>query len=265
MLSSLTLFPKKTHASAVAVYRPTLAIGGTVVAVMTAFEAAKTILEPRLTLTESHLQTIIFTTLIALVIGLSGIRNAAQLNQQLLKELNERKRAEKALRASEEQVRLLLDSTAEAIYGIDLEGNCTLCNTACARILGYDDPAELLGKHMHKIMHHSRPDGMPYQEKECRIYVAFQNGQGTHVDDEVLWRRDGSSFPAEYWSYPMRQNGRIIGSVVTFLDITKRRRTEEALRGSEQRFRTAFQHAPNGMCLTGFDAIVGHGRSAHHV
>ena len=138
---------------------------------------------------------------------------------------------------SGEQVRLLLDSTAEAIYGLDMQGNCMFCNSACLRFLGYKDPAELIGKKMHTMMHHSRPDGTPYPSEECRIYLAFRRGEGSHVDDEVVWRADGTSFPVEYWSYPIRKDNDLMGAVVTFVDITERRRALYALQQSEEMFR----------------------------
>jgi two-component system, LuxR family, sensor kinase FixL len=139
-----------------------------------------------------------------------------------------------ALRASEEQVRLLLDSTVEAIYGLDLEGNCTFCNRACMTTLGYHHTEELLGKNMHDLIHHTRPDGTDYPIHECRIYEAFRLGEGTHVDDEVFWKADGNSFPAEYRSFPVRRDGDLIGSVVTFLDITEQKRVADALRTQQE-------------------------------
>jgi PAS domain-containing protein len=98
----------------------------------------------------------------------------------------ERHRANVALREREEHIRLLLDSTGEAIYRIDLEGNCTFANSACALLLGYADTQQLLGRNMHSLMHHTRPDGSPYREDECRILESFRRNQGAHVDDEVL-------------------------------------------------------------------------------
>ena len=62
------------------------------------------------------------------------------------------------------------------------------------------------------------PDGTPYPMVECRIYQAFRVGKGVHVDDEVMWRRDGSSFPAEYRSYPMNHDGELVGSVLADWD-----------------------------------------------
>jgi two-component system cell cycle sensor histidine kinase/response regulator CckA len=150
---------------------------------------------------------------------------------------DERERAIQSLRESEERVRLLLDSTAEAIYGIDVQGICTFCNAASLRMLGYNNPSDLLGKQMHWLMHHTRADGKRYPIEECKIYMGFREGRGAHSDDEVLWKKDGSSFPAEYWSYPMFRDGKPIGSVVTFLDIAERKRAEEALRRSEARVR----------------------------
>jgi transcriptional regulator with PAS, ATPase and Fis domain len=93
---------------------------------------------------------------------------------------------EDALRERDEQVRLLLDSTAEAIYGIDLQGNCTFCNSACLRLLGYAAPSDLLGKNMHALMHDKRSDGTPYLVEECHIYQAHRRNQGTHINDEIF-------------------------------------------------------------------------------
>jgi PAS domain S-box-containing protein len=157
-------------------------------------------------------------------------RHAADLER----EVAERKRMEAALRESEEQVRLLLDSTGEAIYGQDLQGRCTFCNRACARLLGYPDAQALLGQDMHALIHHTRPDGRPYPKAECPILQTCQRGEGAHGDNEILWRKDGTSFPAEYWSYPIRRGAELIGSVVTFLDITERKRLEEQFRQSQK-------------------------------
>jgi PAS domain S-box-containing protein len=139
-------------------------------------------------------------------------------------------RTETQVREREEQVRLLLDSTAEALYGIGLDGRCTFSNAACARLLGYADPTDLLGKHMHELVHHTTPNGTPYPVEACPIYQALHQGAGMHADDEVFWRADGSSFPAEYWSYPVRRDGEVVGAVVTFVDITWRQRAEETMR-----------------------------------
>lgn len=158
--------------------------------------------------------------------------NMLAMNLQLsVGELTDKNRS---LLESEEQVRLLLDSTAEAIYGLDLEGNCTFANPACIRLLGYQDDSDLIGRHMHALIHHTRNDGTSYPGKECPIYGVLQTGNGIHIDDELLWRADGESFPSEYWSYPILRDGEINGAVVTFLDISERRKAEEGLRRSQK-------------------------------
>jgi len=150
-------------------------------------------------------------------------------------DITQRKRTEERLKKSEEQIRLLLNSTAEAIYGIDLQDKCTFANPSCLRMLGYANIDQLLGKKMHQLIHHSYPDGRPMAVEDCRMTQAFLEGRGMHVDDEVLWKADGSSFPVEYWSYPQVLNDSVYGAVVTFIDITERLETEKKLASEKQR------------------------------
>ena len=143
-------------------------------------------------------------------------------------------RPEEESRQNEGDLRLILDSTAEGIYVVDLEGKCTLCNASCLSMLGYSHESQLLGKNLHDIIHYKHPDGTHYPEEQCRIFQAFKKGQGTHVEDEVFWRADGTCFPVEYFSYPQYRNGKVIGAVVTFVDITERKKAERELRESER-------------------------------
>ncbi len=134
------------------------------------------------------------------------------------------------MEGSKNQLRLLLDSTAEAIYGVDLDGNCTFCNKNCLKVLGYAGENELLGKNMHRTMHHTKADGTPFPAEECGITNAVRLGVGKNADDEVFWRADGSWFFAEYHAYPQIQEGRVIGAVITFMDITQRKKHDEQIR-----------------------------------
>jgi len=144
------------------------------------------------------------------------------------------RRAEEALREREEFVTLLLDSTAEAIVGMDREGKCIFSNAACLRILGYAEVKDILGKDVHSLMHHSLADGREYAREQCQVFKMLATGECVHVVDEVLWRADGTSFPAEYWSYPMRRGNEIVGAVITFLDISERRSIEAQLRQAQK-------------------------------
>jgi len=124
--------------------------------------------------------------------------------------------------------RLLLDSTGDGMYSIGPDGNCTFLNRTAARMLGIA-PEEALGRNMHPLTHHSRADGSPYPLEECPIYRAFQAGQSHRMDDEVFWRGDGTSFPVEYSSSPILEDGALKGAVITFADITQRRQAESDL------------------------------------
>jgi PAS domain S-box-containing protein len=138
-----------------------------------------------------------------------------------------RTHAERALHDSEERLRIILDSTAEGIYGIDLQGRCTFCNQACLRILGYELVDELIGKKMHDLIHERREAGKSLPLEECRICRATD--EGVHVDNEALRRSNGTSFPAEYWRYPQLRGSEVVGAAVAFVDITKRKMAEAAL------------------------------------
>jgi PAS domain S-box-containing protein len=87
---------------------------------------------------------------------------------------------------------------------------------------------ELISQHMHSIIHHSKPDGTHYSQQECLIYAALKDRVIHHVDDEVFWRKDGTSFPVEYISNPILERGEIVGAVVTFRDITERLQAQQA-------------------------------------
>jgi PAS domain S-box-containing protein len=135
---------------------------------------------------------------------------------------------------AEEFAQLLLNSSGEGIYGIDLTGACTFANPATAALLGYESTDELLGKNMHQLVHHTRPNGEHYPIEECQIYRAFRKGKGTHVDSEVMFCANGNAFQCEYWSHPMIRDGEVVGCVVTFVDISERKRVENELRQIEK-------------------------------
>jgi PAS domain S-box-containing protein len=144
-------------------------------------------------------------------------------------DIDDRRRAERAVRESREQFRLLLECLGEGIYGIDCDGRCTFINRAAAEMLGLA-PEAALGKDMHPLTHHHRADGTPYPAEECPIILAIREGVRRRCDDEVLWRQDGSPFPVEYSSHPIYDGDVITGAVIAFTDITQRKRAEGAIR-----------------------------------
>jgi PAS domain S-box-containing protein len=144
----------------------------------------------------------------------------------IIRDITERKQVEDVLKEAEELFRLLLQSTDQGIYGIDTQGNCTFINYAGAQMLGHTSE-DVIGQNMHILIHHSHADGSPYPEALCPIYLAYQNQQGTRNADEVFWRKDGSSFPVEYSSYPIISDSQSKGAVIAFFDITERKEIEQ--------------------------------------
>jgi PAS domain S-box-containing protein len=143
-------------------------------------------------------------------------------------DITERKQAEKAMTEAEERSRLLLESAGEGIFGTNADGELTFINPAAIRMLGFAAD-ELLGKKIHDTIHHSHSDGSDYSVEKCPMWAAYTNGVRGEVDDEVLWRKDGSSFDVHYNSMPIRKDDEIVGSVITFSDITQRVKAAEEL------------------------------------
>ena len=134
---------------------------------------------------------------------------------------------------------LVLQAAGEGIYGIDHDGRCVFVNSAAARLIGRRS-SELIDQPHHQIFHHSRADGTPYPAEQSPILATIWSGQSSRVDDEVFWRKDGSSFPVSYVSTPMRErNGAISGAVVVFRDLTDLRRTQAELSNAVVELRAA--------------------------
>jgi PAS domain S-box-containing protein len=150
--------------------------------------------------------------------------------------------------ANFERNQLILSTVGEGIYGLDGEGRTAFVNPAACEMLGFK-AEELVGQPMHDLIHHSYPDGTPYPREECQMYAAFKDGEVHRVDEEVLWRKDGSNFPAGYTSTPIRQGNQAIGSVVTFRDITERKKADRELRESERQLTVAVENISDGFVM----------------
>lgn len=159
----------------------------------------------------------------------------------VMHDVTERKKAEIALSESNQELHSLLNSMAEGAYGVDTDGNCRFVNRSFLRILGYDHEDEIIGKHIHGLIHHSQADGSPYPSTECRMYAAYRCNEEIHVADEVFWRKDGTAIPVEYWSQPIITDGVITGAIATFVDISQRKKTEEAALSAAQYARSLIE------------------------
>lgn len=147
----------------------------------------------------------------------------------VLSDITNRKQSEEELSQLRRRNELILNSAGEGIYGLDLNGNTTFVNPAAVQILGWTEE-EMLHKPQHALIHHTKPDGSTYSREVCPIYAAFKDGKVHLVTDEVFWSKDGGSIPVEYTSTPIKDNdGNLLGAVVTFRDISKRKNAEAAL------------------------------------
>ncbi|HEV2299416.1 MAG TPA: PAS domain S-box protein [Candidatus Acidoferrales bacterium] len=168
------------------------------------------------------------------------------LQHGFMLDITDRKEAEAALMKLSRQTNMILNSAGDGIFGMDKEGRPTFVNRAAALMLGYE-PEEILGRHGHSLWHHSKPDGSPYAEEDCPINAVLRDGATRRGTDDVFWRKDGTSFPTEFISTAIRDGDAIIGAVVTFRDITARQRAEKAQRQAEERFRSIFENAVEGI------------------
>ena len=132
---------------------------------------------------------------------------------------------------SERDNQLLLSSVGDGIYSINTDGLATFVNPAGARMLGWE-PQDMIGKNIHRIHHHTHANGSHYPVEDCPIYKAVRDGIVHEGCQEIFWRRDGTSFPVEFTSTPVIADGRIVGAVVVFRDITERRNTEHQLQNA---------------------------------
>jgi len=168
-------------------------------------------------------------------------RRTAQLNDQV----HERHRAERELR-------MLIDSSGDGILRLDINGNCTLINPVALELLGYETPDELIGKNVRDSIYHSMHDGTPRATKDCRFSATFRDGVSVHELDTVFWRKDGSAMPVEYRAYPIVDDGTVLGAVVTFVDITIRKKQEAELR----KLSSAVAQSPSSVVITNADKNI---------
>lgn len=158
--------------------------------------------------------------------------------------LEARKRADEEMESLCQKNKLILNSAEEGILGLNSEGKHTFVNPSAAKMLGYN-VEELLGVPSHSLWHHTRSDGTPYPIEKCQIYAAYKDGAVHRSAEEVFWRKDGTSFPVEYTSTPIYDGGKLVGAVVTFSDITERKRLEKELaQTKEVQFRTLLSILP---------------------
>jgi two-component system, sensor histidine kinase and response regulator len=160
--------------------------------------------------------------------------------EELLTQQGELTAQREQLKVSEERSRLILESSAEGIFGVDTEGAVTFVNPAACRMIGFT-AEELIGKPSHATFHHHHADGREYPKEECPMYAAYKHGKASRIDDEFLWCKDGAGLPVEYGATPMLKDGAIVGAVISFTDITLRKQQEAEILAAKAKAEEATQ------------------------
>lgn len=157
---------------------------------------------------------------------------------------------------SEARFRLLLDSAAEGIYGLDMKGRFTFVNKTALRLLGYQNEDQLLRKNAHQTIHHTKPNGEEFSQSQSGMFRAQQDGSQLHEDVDLLWTKTGKAIPVELWFYPMYEEQEITGSVVTFIDITEKLRIESERSAIEHKFQHLMDTSPDTVFVFDYQGRV---------
>ncbi len=154
----------------------------------------------------------------------SLIKDKLQLEACVQERTAELAEATLSFQASEEKLRLLINSKAEAIYGVDMEGKCIYCNVSCLSLLGYEHEDELLGYNIHTLIHHTDIHGKRKPQVDCEVLKTIAENEKIHKEDDVFWCADGEWIQVEWWASPIIQDNNVIGAVVTFVNVAEQRK-----------------------------------------
>jgi len=194
-------------------------------------------------------------TLFILILGERANKALSTARDNLEKRVEERtaelKENQDQLERAEERSRLLLESAGEGIFGVGENGLVNFINPAGLKMLGFTAD-EVIGQKIHPLIHHTHADGTPYPVEECPMHHSLVEGTISNIDDEVLWRKNDTSFPVEYTSVPIRKDGSVIGTVVLFRDITERKQAEEEL----QKLSSAVEQSQVSVVITDPEGTV---------
>ncbi len=130
--------------------------------------------------------------------------------------------------ALDKEINAILNAIEIGVYGVDSTGRCTFINKAALDVLGYSQE-EVLGSNMHELIHHTYPDGTRYPESACPLLQTLETGRPVQLDNELIWRKDGSFFTADYSAFPVLDEDAVTGSVITFQDTAHRGQARKRL------------------------------------
>jgi PAS domain S-box-containing protein len=188
--------------------------------------------------------------LLVLIIGERASKSLVKSRDTLEEKVEERTAElnlnQEKLQTAEERSRLLLNSAGEGIFGVDTNGKINFINPSATKLLGYIED-EMIGQDAHGLIHHSHADGAPYNVYDCPMHHSFTQGTSHKVTDEVLWRKDKTPFDVEYSSTPIKKDDQLLGAVVTFLDVSARKKAEAKFEHQQQQFASMVSNVPGAI------------------
>lgn len=199
--------------------------------------------------------SLVFAVLIEVRASRSLQKSHDELEHRVEERTSELRENQVRLEEAEERSRLLLESAEEGIFGVGESGLVNFINPAGLAMLGFEAD-EVIGQKIHPLIHHTRTDGTPYPIEDCPMHQSLIRGTSHRRDYEVLWRKDGTSFPVEYTSVPIRKNGSNAGTVVVFRDISERKEAERVLKESRATARGLLDATQESLLLLNREGII---------
>jgi PAS domain S-box-containing protein len=167
------------------------------------------------------------------------LRSKVNVFVQLFRQREAIKRQAQELARLSRQTELILNSAAEGLFGVNLQGLATFVNPAAARMIGRRPP-DVTGHEIHSLLHPTLPGVATCEIESCRLNAAMHGENVRDQIEDTFFRDDGSSFPVEFCASPMYddETREPLGSVITFRDVTERRAAARAAE-NERRYREA--------------------------
>ncbi len=149
----------------------------------------------------------------------------------------------------------ILNAAGEGVFGLDQTGRGTFVNPTALALTGFQ-AEEVLGQNMHGLMHYKKADGNTYHEEDCPIYATLRFGERKEVSEDVFWTKEGAPLPVEYVATPLERDGKIMGAVGVFRDITQRKRGEAELKTAYRYLNNIFDNSAEAIGIVDRHGMV---------
>jgi len=169
----------------------------------------------------------------------------------IVRDITERKKIEEQLRGSEERLRNLIELAPDGIVTVNLKGEITSCNTATAALTGYSKD-EIVGKHISQLKFLRAKDIPSY----IRMLHSLIRGNSPELPEVTWFRKDGTPHIVKVRVQQMKEGKKTVGLLVMTRDITERKKAEEQLKESEEKYRTIVELAPDAIITVDLKGVI---------